>query len=115
MVVAHRGRNRLLPGTSLGRWSVGLFALHLVAFLTFMVIAMRGAGTWDEGIFEDLVLGIPLVATMLSAFSTLVVGVVAIRRNERALAVVLATVLAGMATLFFVGELLSVIGVLPSH
>jgi len=52
---------------------------------------------------------------MLSALSTLIVGVVAIRRNERALAVVFATVLAGMATMFFVGELLSVIGVLPSH
>jgi hypothetical protein len=115
VVVAHRGRNRFLPGTGLGRWSVGLFALHLVALLTFIVIAMRGAGTWDEGIFEDLILGIPLVATMVSACSTLVVGVVAIRRNERALAVVFVTVLAGMATLFFIGELLSVIGVLPSH
>lgn len=116
MTLARHGGSRFWPETDLGKWTVGLFVLNVVAFVTFTVIAVNGAGTWDDGIFDDLVLGIPLLVTVVSAISTLVVGIVAMaRRSERATSVVLAVTLAGMATLFFLGELLSVIGVLPAH
>lgn len=48
--------------------------------------------------------------------ASLVLAIVAmLERGDRSTAVVLVVALSGMVTLYFTGELLSVVGVLPEH
>ena len=61
-------------------------------------------------------LAISLLIGPGAALATTIVGAISIfRRIDGSAVVVLATALGLLATLFFLGELLSVVGVLPSH
>lgn len=114
----HRtSRRGFAPESILGMWSVGLFLAFVAALLVFVVIGVSGAGTWDEGaFFGNLELTIPLLIAAASAVASLVLAIVAMStRGDRSTAVVLAVALSGMVTLYFTGELLSVVGVLPEH
>jgi hypothetical protein len=105
------------PETILGMWSVGLFLAFAAAALVFVVTARSGAGTWDEAaFFDNLELTIPLLISAASAVASLVLAIVAmLKRGDRSTAVVLVAAITAMVTLFFTGELLSVVGVLPEH
>jgi len=65
----HRTPGRgFAPESILGRWSVGFFLAFVAALLVFAVIAVSGAGTWDEGaFFGNLELTIPLLIAAASA------------------------------------------------
>lgn len=104
------------PMSIAGRWAVGLFLAFVVAIAVFVTVTSLGAGSWESGFFANLEVTIPLLVAAASAAASLVSGVVAvIKAGDRSAAVLLVTGLSGMITLFFVGELLSVIGVLPQH
>jgi hypothetical protein len=66
--------------------------------------------------FDRPELAISLLVGAAAALATTIVGTISVfRRIDRSPVVVLATVLGLFPTLFFLGELLSVVGVLPSH
>jgi hypothetical protein len=111
-----RGGQRFGPETIVGKWCVGLFLVFVTAFAVFMTLALVGAGTWEPEFSANLEATIPFLIAVASALASLVVGLVAmVRGGDRSTGVVLATVISGMVTFFFTGELLSVIGVLPQH
>jgi hypothetical protein len=106
----------LAPESTAGKWSVGLFLFFAVALAVFVAVAISGAETWEPDFFANLEATIPLLLSAASALGSLVVGVVAIvKAGDRSTAVILVTVISGLVTFFFTGELLSVIGVLPQH
>ena len=119
----HSIRNRLkgqLPGTALGRWTVGLFCVHIVTMTVWLVLAVLlstvGGGFESENFFDPPVLAIGLILAAVAALAATILGLITIvTGRERSGLVIAATVLAGAPTLFFLGEFLSVIGVLPGH
>lgn len=112
----NRDGQGFVPETRVGKWSVGLFLVFAAALGVFIVVALAGAGTWEPDFFADLEATIPLLISAATALGSLCVGLVAIgRQGDRSAAVILVTVLSGMVTFFFIGELLSVIEVLPGH
>lgn len=107
--------SRLVPPTRMGRWTVGLWAVHLVAMLIYFVLALTGDMPSDR-FFDRLDLAISLLVGAGAAFVAGIVGAISIfRAIDRSPVVVLATALSSLPSLFFLGELLSVIGILPSH
>jgi hypothetical protein len=120
MMTAHSirgtGGRRFGPESNAGKWSVGLFLVFAAALAVFLIVARAGAGTWEPEFFADLELTIPFLISAASVLGSLVVGFVAmVKADDRSTAVILVTVISGMVTLFFAGELLSVVGVLPQH
>lgn len=114
--VPGRAADRFVPESVPGRWSVGLFLLFVAALVVFSAVAIAGAGTWEPAFFANLEATIPLLISAASALASAVVGIVAmVKKGDRSTAVAVATVVCGIVTLFFTGELLSVVGVLPQH
>lgn len=113
----HRtGGSGLVPRSTPGRWSVGLFVVFVAAIVVFFVIAIAGSNTWGPEWTSNAEATIPLLIAAAAAVGSLVVGVVAIvKSDDRSMLVTTATIVAGMVTVYFIGELLSVIGVLPQH
>jgi hypothetical protein len=94
-----------------------LFALFLVSFVVFLVMAATSAGEWKaESFFDPLIPAVLVLVSAAGAVAATAVGITAfVRQHERSIAVIVVTALSGYAAFFFVGELLSVIGVLPQH
>ena len=113
----HNTTHWYMPSTSLGKWAMGLFALLIGSLGVFMVLASASAGEWDaESFFDPLIPAVLVLVSAASAIAATAVGIAAIvRQHERSVAVIVLSALSGYATLFFVGELLSVMGVLPQH
>lgn len=113
----HGSTHWYLPSTPLGRWSVALFGLFVIAFVLFLAAAIASAGEWEEeSFFDPLIPAILLLVGATSAVAAAAVGIAGIvRQHERSVAVIVVTALSASASFFFVGELLSVVGVLPQH
>ena len=113
----HKTTHWQMPPTNLAKWTVGFFAVFVASIGVFVVLAAASAGEWEaESFFDPLLPAVLVLVGAVSALAATATGIAAIvRRHERSTAVVVMTVLSGFATFFFVGELLSVIGVLPQH
>lgn len=106
---------RWIPATRIGAWTVGLLVAHVIAMLVFFVLALT-RDIPSESFFDRPELAMSLLIGAGAAVATTIVGAISIfRRIDRSAVVVLATALGLLPTLFFLGELLSVVGVLPSH
>jgi hypothetical protein len=103
---------RLLPGTALGTWTVGL----IVAMPILFVIGSSLSDSLYESIpagrtiLADVAarpyLALTMLAGMAAGIAAFAVGLLAIfKHRERALLVYLSTVIGGLLTLFLVGEL----------
>jgi hypothetical protein len=69
-----------------------------------------------EKFFDRPELAISLVAAASAAIATSIVGAISISRHiDRSRVVVLTTLVSFLPTAFFLGETLSVIGILPPH
>jgi len=112
----HKTTHWHMPPTSLAKWTVGFFAVFIASIGVFVVLAAANAGEWEaESFFDPLLPAVLVLVGAVSAVAATATGIAAIVRQERSTAVIVMTVLSGFATFFFVGELLSVIGVLPQH
>jgi hypothetical protein len=106
---------RWIPATRIGRWTVGLLVAHIVAMLVFFLLALT-RDIPSESFFDPPELAISLLLGAGAAVATTIVGAISIfRRIDRSSVVVLAFALSCLPTFFFLGELLSVVGVIPSH
>lgn len=114
---SHRATGWLWPTTRIGQWTMALFGTEVVLLSGLMIALSTNAGTWDnESFFTPLWPALVLLASAACGLGATTVGLLSIlRRIDRSPAVIVATALAGYGSFFFVGELLSVIGVLPGH
>lgn len=94
----------LRPTTPLGRWSVALFGLFALAFVTLIGVAASGQEGGDT-LFDNLWLGIPGVVAGASALASLVLGAIAmIKSRERSVATLVAVLLSAIVAFFLIGE-----------
>jgi hypothetical protein len=98
--LTHGRRFHLLPGTSPGRWSIGL----LVAGLAFFLLTTISVAAGQSGGANPLIL-LPMGA---AGVSTLLGGATAalaiIRRGERAVVVFAPLIIGVLVALFLIGE-----------
>jgi len=103
---------KIMPGTTLGRWTVGLIVVMPILF----VIGSSFSGSLYESIsagptiLADIasrpLLALTMLAGMAAGISGFITGLLAIvKRKENALLVYLSTVIGGLLTLYLVGEL----------
>ena len=95
-----------IPRTILGRWSLGLMMAFFVFMAVFAVAAVRGADGGDT-FFSNLALSLPVLLAAICGAASFVIGLIAmIRSKERAILVMLATVVGCNVLLFALGEIL---------
>ena len=103
---------RLIPGTSLGRWSVGLIAVMPILF----VIGSSFSGSLYETvpagrtILADIAarpfLALSMLAGMAAGITGFITGLLAIvKQKQNAPLVYVSTVIGGLLTLFLISEL----------
>jgi len=103
---------RIIPETTLGKWSVGLIAAMPILFVigssfTNSLYASVPAG---ETILADVAarpaLALTMLAGMAAGISAFTVGLLAIvRQKENALPVYVSTMIGALLVLFLVGEI----------
>jgi len=99
-------RDLFLPRTVLGRWSVGLAAAFFFFTAVFLIIAAAGARGGDS-FFSNMALAMPMLLAAICGASAFVTGIIAIiRSKERAIFVLLASVVGFNVLLFALGEIL---------
>ena len=103
---------RLMPGTRLGRWTVGLIAVMPILFVigssfTHSLYESVPAGrTILADIVARPILSLTMLAGMAAGISGFITGLSAIiKHKENAFLVYIATVIGGLLILFLIGEL----------
>jgi hypothetical protein len=104
-------KSRLLPKTTLGKWSIGMVIAAVLLFVIFMIeiaAGMRGGDSLDFTNLSDLLPAIPILLAGVSFVAAMVVGIVSILKSkERSALVILSTVISFLVFLFILGEFLS--------
>ena len=94
------------PRTLLGRWAVGLIVAFFFFLSLFLIIAASGARGGDT-FFSNLALALPMLLAACCGVAAFITGLVAIiRSKERAIFVMIATVLGFNVLVFGLGEIL---------
>ncbi|RLD01199.1 MAG: hypothetical protein DRI65_15795 [Chloroflexota bacterium] len=103
---------RFMPGTTLGRWTVGLIAVMPILFVigSSFTRSLYESVPAGRTILADIsarpFLALSMLAGMATGFSGFITGLLAIvKHKENALLVYVATVIGGLLTLFLIGEL----------
>lgn len=100
-----------MPKTKLGKWSVKLIIAMPLLFLLgrLSMNLFYDSVSSGDSILEDIarrpMLAISMLAGMVSGVSAFVTGLVAIvRKKERAILVIVSTIIGAMVVLFLIGE-----------
>lgn len=103
---------RFMPGTTLGRWAVGLIAVMPILFVfgssfsRSLYESVSAGRTILADIASRPLLALTMLAGMAAGISGFITGLLAIvKQKENALLVYVSTVIGGLLTLFLVGEL----------
>ncbi len=103
---------RLLPGTSLGRWSVGLIAVMPILFVIGSSFSRSVYESIPAGrtILADIaarpLLALSMLAGMAAGISGFITGLlVLVKRKENALLVYVSTAIGGLLIVYLIGEL----------
>ena len=103
---------RLMPGTILGRWTVGLIAVMPILFVFGFSFSrsLYESVTAGRTLLADIVsrplLALTMLTGMTAGISGFITGLLAIvKLKENALLVYISTVLGGLLTLFLIAEL----------
>ena len=104
------------PDTLFGRWTIAMFGVHVVLMTAAVVFLSIVGGSESEAFFDPPAPAVGLIIAAVAALAATVLGLISIfTHRDRSVPVIVATVLAAAPTLFFIGELLSMVGVLPGH
>lgn len=102
----------LMPGTTLGRWTVGLIAVMPILFVfgSSLSNSLYESVSAGRSILADItsrpLLALTMLAGMAAGISGFITGLLAIvNQKENALLVYVSTVIGGLLTLFLAGEL----------
>ena len=105
--------SRIMPLTSLGKWSVWLIIAMPVLFVTgtFFTNSLYPSVPAGNTIMEDLAarpaLALSMLAGMIAGVSAFITGVLAIvRHKDRTLLVVASSVVGALVVVFLTGEFL---------
>lgn len=94
-----------IPKTRLGKWSVGLI---IVSFLSFALVLLLVA---SGQLFIN-----PMFLAGICGISSFFTGTISIIKNkERSILVFLATAIGLYILFLYLGEILSLVGILPPH
>ena len=101
-------RSALLPRTTLGKWSIGLFVALVGFFVLGLAIVALGHQTGGETFTDNLYIAVPNLLSGISGLASLVTGAAGIvGYRERSILVFLCTA-AGLFVLFMaLGEFLA--------
>ncbi len=96
-----------MPGTRLGRWSVGLIVIFFLLFATFQLLVASGQ-RGGETFLDNLVLTVPVFLMGICGVLSFFTGVAGIiRSKERSVLVFLASLVGLFVLIFLLGEILS--------
>ncbi len=103
---------RLMPGTALGTWTVGLIVAMPILFIigssfsNSLYELVPAGGTILADIAARPYLALTMLAGMVTGIAAFIVGLLAIvKHKENALLVYVSTVIGGLLILFLIGEL----------
>lgn len=103
---------RLMPGTRLGRWTIGLIAVMPILFIlgSSFSLSLYKSVSAGRTILADIasrpLLALTMLAGMAAGFTGFITGLVAIiKQKEKALLVYGAAVIGGLSVVFLMGEL----------
>ena len=103
---------RFMPGTTLGRWTIGLIAVMPILFVfgssfsRSLYESVSAGRTILADIASRPLLALTMLAGMAAGISGFITGLLAIvKQKENALLVYISTVIGGLLTLFLISEL----------
>ena len=103
---------KFIPGTSLGRWSVGLITVMPILFVFGLALPQSVYESVPAGrtILADItarpLLALSMLAGMAAGISGFITGLlVLVKRKENALLVYVSTVIGGLLIVYLIGEL----------
>ena len=98
---------RILPQTTLGKWSVGL-AIAFVLLLASGMVVVQGFGQeGGETFLDNLWISIPMLSAGASAIAAFFTGMASIwKQKERAILVFIVSLIGLIVLWFVVGEIL---------
>ena len=106
---------KFMPKTYLGKLS-GKFMIAFFLFFGIAILLITFGQVGGDSIFDNLPLGILMLATGVSVIGSFITGLMSIIKNkERTISVYIITGIGFYVCFFLIGELLSIIGILPSH
>ena len=104
---------RLLPGTTLGKWSIGLIMAMPLLFITgssftnTLYDSVPAGNTILSDINARPFLALTMLAGMAAGVAASTAGLTSIiKHNERALLVYISTLIGGLLILYLIGELI---------
>jgi len=102
----------LMPGTNLGKWTIGLIVVMPILFLigTSLSDTLYESVSAGGTILKDIAARPALALTMLAGMATGVAGLITglvsiIKHKDHSLLVYLATVVGGLLTLYLIAEI----------
>jgi len=100
-------KNRILPKTALGKWSVGMAISFIVLFALMSILAATGQ-EGGETFFSNLYLAIPGLLAFVSGIAAFLTGIISIIfMKERAILVYVATAVGLLIIAFMLGDIFS--------
>lgn len=100
-------KEKILPQTVLGKWSLKLFLVFLASLATLMAFAASGQ-EGGETVFDNLYLGIPGILAAISVMASCITGAVSIfSKKERSLLIFAVAFLTLLAAIFIIGDMVT--------
>ena len=98
---------KIIPKTSLGKWSVRLIVLFFLLLATGIFIISRQGPRTDETFFDNPAASIPMLGAGASAIAAFFTGILSIwKYKERSILVFVATAIGLLVLWFVLGEVL---------
>ena len=98
---------KIIPKTSLGKWSVRLIVLFFLLLATGIFIISRQGPRTDETFFDNPIASIPVLSAGASAIASFFTGVLSIwKYKERSIFVFVACLIGLLVLIFLLGEIL---------
>jgi len=98
---------KILPKTTLGKWSVGLIIAFFLLLATGMIVVSVFHQTGGNTIFDNLWISVPMLGAGASAIAAAFVGIVSVWRQKERAVLVFVPITIGFLVLWFVlGEIL---------
>lgn len=88
---------KTIPGTSLGKWSVGLTTFFILLITTFLVLMLIGIVTYDDGHWWDVTVGIAFPAEIIA----FILGLIAVKKKKDQSILVYLSIFIGICVILF--------------
>lgn len=98
---------KVLPQTTLGKWSIGFAITFFLLLATGIFIISRQGSRLDQTFFDNPLASIPMLSAGASAIAALFCGIISIwKSKERSFFMFVATLIGLLVLWFVLGEIL---------